>query len=125
MTEIKYTKSHEWIKLEGDRATVGITDYAQSQLGDVVFVSLPEAGKNFKASDEVAVVESVKTASEIYSPVSGEIAEVNSLLEDAPEKINSDAMGDGWIYKIKLTNQGELSALLDEVQYNEFLKELH
>ena len=122
---IKYLKSHEWVKVDGNIATVGISDYAQEQLGDVVFVDLPQVGKKIFSSQELAVVESVKTASEIYSPVSGEIVEVNNALEDAPEKINADAMGEGWICKIKLSITSELNSLLDEKAYNEFLKELH
>ena len=122
---VKYSKSHEWVKVEGDTALVGISNYAQEQLGDVVFVSSPSVGKKINAGDEVATIESVKTASEMYSPISGEITEVNKVLEDAPEKINSDPMNTGWIYKIKLSNQSELSNLLDENAYNEYLKDLH
>ena len=114
-TELKYLKSHEWLRLEGDIATVGITDFAQDQLGDVVFVELPAVGKTIKAGDATAVVESVKTASDIYSPVSGEVIEVNSSLADEPEKINSGPYGDGFLFKVRMT---EISSdLLDAAAY--------
>jgi glycine cleavage system H protein len=114
-TELKYLKSHEWLRLEGDIATVGITDFAQDQLGDVVFVELPTVGKTVKAGDATAVVESVKTASDIYSPVSGEVIEVNSSLGDEPEKINSGPYGDGFLFKVRVT--GTSSDLLDAAAY--------
>jgi glycine cleavage system H protein len=114
-TELKYLKSHEWLRLEGDIATVGITDFAQDQLGDVVFVELPTVGKTVKAGDATAVVESVKTASDIYSPVSGEVIEVNSSLGDEPEKINSGPYGDGFLFKVRVT--GSSSDLLDAAAY--------
>jgi glycine cleavage system H protein len=114
-TELKYLKSHEWLRLEGDIATVGITDFAQDQLGDVVFVELPAVGKTVKAGDATAVVESVKTASDIYSPVSGEVIEVNSSLGDEPEKINSGPYGDGFLFKVRVT--GSSSDLLDAAAY--------
>ena len=114
-TELKYLKSHEWLRLEGDIATVGITDFAQDQLGDVVFVELPAVGKTVKAGDATAVVESVKTASDIYSPVSGEVIEVNSSLGDEPEKINSGPYGDGFLFKVRVT--GTSSDLLDAAAY--------
>ena len=114
-TELKYLKSHEWLRLEGDIATVGITDFAQDQLGDVVFVELPAVGKTVNAGDATAVVESVKTASDIYSPVSGEVIEVNSSLGDEPEKINSGPYGDGFLFKVRMT---EISSnLLDAAAY--------
>jgi glycine cleavage system H protein len=114
-TELKYLKTHEWLRLEGDIATVGITDFAQDQLGDVVFVELPAVGKTVKAGDATAVVESVKTASDIYSPVSGEVIEVNSSLGDEPEKINSGPYGDGFLFKVRMT---EISSnLLDAAAY--------
>jgi glycine cleavage system H protein len=114
-TELKYLKTHEWLRLEGDIATVGITDFAQDQLGDVVFVELPTVGKTIKAGDATAVVESVKTASDIYSPVSGEVIEVNSSLGDEPEKINSGPYGDGFLFKVRMT---EISSnLLDAAAY--------
>jgi glycine cleavage system H protein len=114
-TELKYLKSHEWLRLEGDIATVGITDFAQDQLGDVVFVELPAVGKTVKAGDATAVVESVKTASDIYSPVSGKVIEVNSSLADEPEKINSGPYGDGFLFKVRVT--GTSSDLLDAAAY--------
>ena len=114
-TELKYLKSHEWLRLEGDVATVGVTDFAQDQLGDVVFVELPTVGKILKAGDASAVVESVKTASDIYSPVSGEVIEVNSSLADEPEKINSGPYGDGFLFKVRVT--GTSSDLLDAAAY--------
>ena len=114
-TELKYLKTHEWLRLEGDVATVGITDFAQDQLGDVVFVELPTVGKTLKAGDASAVVESVKTASDIYSPVSGEVIEVNSSLGDEPEKINSGPYGDGFLFKVRMT--GTSSDLLDAAAY--------
>ena len=114
-TELKYLKTHEWLRLEGDVATVGITDFAQDQLGDVVFVELPTVGKTIKAGDASAVVESVKTASDIYSPVSGEVIEVNSSLADEPEKINSGPYGDGFLFKVRVT--GTSSDLLDAAAY--------
>jgi glycine cleavage system H protein len=114
-TELKYLKSHEWLRLEGDIATVGISDFAQDQLGDVVFVELPAVGKILKAGDATAVVESVKTASDIYSPVSGEVIEVNSSLTDEPELINSGPYGDGFLFKVRVT--GTSSDLLDAAAY--------
>ena len=110
----KYSEDHEWITVEGNTGTVGITDFAQQQLGDVVFVELPEVGAQLSQGDNSGVVESVKAASEIYSPVSGEIVEANSLLEDAPDTVNSDPTGDGWFFKIKLSDASELDGLMDE-----------
>ena len=120
----KFTKDHEWISLEGDVATVGITDYAQSQLGDVVFVEVPEAGRQVSKGDDAAVVESVKAASEVYAPVSGEVVEGNGALEGNPALVNEDADNDGWFFKMKLADAGELDDLMDEAAYAEFLKEL-
>ena len=114
-TELKYLKSHEWLRLEGDIATVGITDFAQDQLGDVVFVELPAVGKTVNAGDATAVVESVKTASDIYSPVSGEVIEVNSSLADEPELINAGPYGDGFLFKVRVT--GTSNELLDAAAY--------
>ncbi len=113
--DLKYLKSHEWLKLEGDTATVGITDFAQDQLGDVVFVELPAVGRVVKAGETVAVVESVKTASDIYSPVSGEVIEVNSSLTDEPEKINTGSYGNGFLFKVRFT--GVSDALIDAEAY--------
>ena len=118
----RYTKDHEYIRVEGDAGIVGISDYAQAQLGDVVYVELPTVGKTLAKGDEAAVVESVKAASEVYAPVSGEVVEVNSDLEASPGAVNEDAAGRGWFLKIRLTNQGELDELMTEEQYQEFLK---
>ena len=120
MSDLKYSEEHEWILLEGDVVTVGISDFAQQQLGDVVFVDLPEVGKTVSPGDEAAVIESVKAASELYAPVSGEIIEVNAALGDTPELVNSDPTGEGWFIKIKLSKAEELDALLDEAAYAAF-----
>ena len=116
---LKYSASHEWSRLEGDTLTVGITDFAQDQLGDVVFVELPSVGQTVTAGTAVAVVESVKTASDIYAPVSGEVLEVNSALEDAPETINSAPFEDGWMFKLRVSDTAELDKLLDADAYQE------
>lgn len=115
-TELKYTKSHEWVRLEGDVAVVGITDFAQDALGDVVFVDLPQVGKAVEAGAAVAVVESVKTASDIYAPVAGEILEVNSALSDKPELINQSPYGEGWLFKMRV-NPADLNGLLSAADY--------
>jgi glycine cleavage system H protein len=120
----RYTKDHEYIRIEGDAGIVGISDYAQGQLGDVVYVELPTVGKTLAKGDEAAVVESVKAASEVYAPVSGEVVEVNSDLEGTPGAVNEDAAGRGWFLKIRLTNPSELDALMTEEQYGEFLKSI-
>ena len=114
---VKYTEDHEWIRVEGAIGTVGITDHAQEQLGDVVFVELPEVGSKVAKGDASGVVESVKAASEIYAPVSGEIVEINEALVDAPQTVNSDPTGAGWFYKIRLSDPGELGGLMDEDAY--------
>ncbi|PKQ01324.1 MAG: glycine cleavage system protein H [Alphaproteobacteria bacterium HGW-Alphaproteobacteria-12] len=124
MSDIRYTDQHEWVRVDGDIATIGITDYAQEQLGDVVFVELPEVGKELAAGDEAAVVESVKAASEVYSPVSGEVVDVNGDIETTPAGVNEDAMGDGWFVKLRLTDPAELDKLMDEATYNEFVESL-
>lgn len=121
MSEIRFTDQHEWVRVEGDTATIGITDYAQEQLGDVVYVELPEVGKAMAAGDEAAVVESVKAASEVYAPISGEVVEVNADLEGAPGGVNEDAMGRGWFVKIKLADASEFTKLMDEDAYKSFL----
>ncbi len=113
----KYTDDHEWISIDGDIAMVGITIYAAEQLGDVVFVELPEIGKTVAKGDEFAVVESVKAASEVFSPVSGEITDANSVLNDTPETVNASAEGDGWFVKIKLSDASELEGLMDADAY--------
>lgn len=116
--DLYYASSHEWLKLGDDEiATVGISDFAQSELGDVVYVELPENGSIVSAKDEVSVVESVKTASDIYSPVSGEIVEVNDSLDDSPESVNTGPYDNGWLYKIKLSNKAELDELLSAEDY--------
>ena len=112
-----FTKDHEYIKIEGDIATVGITDYAQGQLGDVVFVELPDVGKSYKQGAEAAVVESVKAASDVYAPLSGEVVAVNTALPDNPALINEDPEGKGWFMKIRIADKGELASLLDEAAY--------
>lgn len=124
MAETRYTKDHEYIRIEGDTGTVGITDYAQGQLGDVVFVELPSVGKALAKGGEAAVVESVKAASEVYAPVSGEVVAVNSELEAAPGTVNEDPAGKGWFVKIKLANTGELDGLLSEAEYQDYVKTL-
>jgi glycine cleavage system H protein len=116
-SDLKYTKSHEWVRVSGDTATVGITDHAQHELTDIVFVELPDVGRKIKCGDDCAVVESVKTASDIYSPVSGEILEVNKLVVDDPALVNSDPYDAAWFFKIKLNNPAELEALLSPKKY--------
>lgn len=117
----RYTKQHEWIDVKGDTGTVGITDYAQHELGDVVFVELPKVGAKLAAGKALGTVESVKAVSEIYSPVSGEVTEVNGGLGDSPEKINTDPHGTAWLVKLKLSNAGELSGLMDAAGYESFI----
>lgn len=116
-----FTEEHEWVEVEGKIATVGITDYAQQQLGDVVFVDVPAEGKAFDKGDEAAVVESVKAASDVYSPVSGTITEGNEVLADEPGLVNSDPEGDGWFFKLELSDETELDALMDEAAYKKFV----
>ena len=115
--DLKYAKSHEWVRVAGDLATVGITDHAQHELTDVVFLELPAVGRTVKAGEACAVVESVKTASDIYSPVSGEIVAVNKKASDTPALVNDQPFGDGWFYQIKLSQPGEVAALLDAAAY--------
>lgn len=124
MKTLYFTEDHEWIAVEGETATVGITDYAQKQLGDIVFVEVPEAGKALAKGDEAAVVESVKAASEVYAPVSGTVTAGNDDLADAPATLNEDPMGDGWIFTLKLEDPGELDDLMDEAAYDAFVKTL-
>lgn len=121
---MKFTKDHEWVAVVGDEATIGISDYAQEQLGDVVFVEVPDVGAELSKGDELAVVESVKAASEVYAPVSGEVIAVNSELEDAPSKVNDDAFGDGWFAKIKLSDPDEIEELMDEDAYKSYIEGL-
>ncbi len=118
--DLKYAKSHEWVMVEGDVATVGITQFAQEQLGDLTFVELPEVGDTFEAGNEMGSVESVKAASEIYAPVTGEVIEVNEELEDAPEKVNEEPYGDGWMLKFKI--KGEPEGLLDADGYTDVIE---
>jgi glycine cleavage system H protein len=120
--ELKYTKEHEWAKIEGNTATFGITDYAQNHLGDVVFVELPEVGSEFKAGESYSAVESVKAASDIYAPLSGEVTEINSGLEDHPELLNQSPYDKGWIVKFKLTDADEAAKLMDAAGYAEFVE---
>lgn len=124
MAETRYTKDHEYIRVEGDTGTVGITDYAQGQLGDVVFVELPSIGKSVTKGGEAAVVESVKAASEVYAPVSGEVVEVNSELEASPGAVNEDPAGKGWFVKLKLKDPAELEGLMSEGEYQNYVKTL-
>jgi glycine cleavage system H protein len=121
MSTVRYTKEHEWIRLDGDTATVGITHHAQEQLGDVVFVELPAVGKKLAKGGDAAVVESVKAASEVYAPLSGEVIEVNAALETEPGKVNKDAEGAAWFLKIRLSDKSELDGLMDEAAYRSFI----
>ncbi len=116
-SDLKYAKSHEWVRVSGDTATVGITDHAQHELTDVVFVELPESGRNVKAGEGCAVVESVKTASDIYSPISGEVIEINKTVVENPALVNTDPYNGGWLFKLKLANAGELDALMNPQDY--------
>jgi glycine cleavage system H protein len=118
---LKFTKDHEWVKLDGDIATCGITSYAQEQLGDVVFVDVPAVGKKVSQGGDAAVVESVKAASDVYAPVSGEVVEANGALSSDPALVNNAAETDGWFFKLKLTNPSELDALMDMAAYKEYL----
>lgn len=124
MSDLRYTDDHEWIRLEGEVATVGVSNYAQEQLGDVVYVDLPDVGKSISKGSEAAVVESVKAASEVYAPVSGEIVEVNETLGDDPAQINRDAEGSGWFVKIKVSDPGELDGFMNADEYAAFVESL-
>jgi glycine cleavage system H protein len=119
-----FTKEHEWIRVDGDEATVGISNHAQEQLGDIVFAEVPEAGRQLSKGQEAAVVESVKAASDVYAPVSGEVIEGNQAVADDPALVNSDPEGAGWFFKLKLGNPGDLDGLMDEAAYREFLGSL-
>ena len=125
MADTRFTKDHEWIRLEGDIAVIGITDYAQEQLGDVVYVELPEIGRNVEQGKEAAVVESAKAASEVYAPVSGEVVAVNDAIVGDPAQVNADAMGEGWFIKIRLSDPQELDSLMDQAAYDAFVAEQH
>ena len=121
MTTTLYTADHEWLHIDGDVATIGVTDYAQSQLGDVVFVELPKVGRSLKKAEAAAVVESVKAASEVYAPISGEVTEVNEALAAEPALVNSDAAGKAWFFKVKIADRNELSGLMDEASYQKHI----
>ncbi len=123
-SDLRYTKSHEWLRAEGDgTVTVGITEHAQELLGDLVFVDLPEVGATVEAGGDCAVVESVKAASDVYSPVSGEVVEINEALDGAPETINQDAFGDGWMFKVRMSDPAEVEGLLDADAYDALVAE--
>jgi len=124
MSDTYYTEDHEWIRVEGDTGTVGITTYAQGQLGDIVFVELPDVGKTLDVGDEAAVIDSVKAAAEVYAPVAGEVVEVNDAIVEKPGLVNEDAMGDGWFFKIKIADAVELEDLMDEEAYKTFVEGL-
>jgi glycine cleavage system H protein len=121
---VSYTNEHEWIRVDGDVGTIGITNYAQEQLGDVVFVDVPQVGRKVTKGESIAVVESVKAASDIFAPVSGEVVEANTALTDSPGDVNAEPMGKGWFFKIRLSNKSELDGLMDEAAYNTFVKGL-
>ncbi len=122
MADMKYTEEHEWVLIDGDIATCGVSDYAQEQLGDVVFVELPDVGREVAKDEECAVVESVKAASDVFAPLTGEIVEINEALEADPGLVNSDAIGKGWFFKVKFTDPAELDGLMDEAAYIKFCK---
>jgi glycine cleavage system H protein len=119
-----YSKDHEWLRVEGETGTVGITDHAQNSLGDVVYVELPKAGETFAAHDTFGSVESVKAVSELFLPVGGEVTEVNESLTDEPEKVNTDPYGDGWMLRVKLSNRGEVDSLLSAAEYEDYIGSL-
>jgi glycine cleavage system H protein len=121
LENLRYSKDHEWVLVEGDVATVGITDYAQESLGDVVYVDFPRVGDSFAAHDAIGSVESVKAVSEIFTPVGGEIVEINEVVNDVPENVNSDCYGEGWMFKIKMNNALETDAMLSNDEYEEYL----
>ena len=125
MSTVKFTKDHEWIRVEGDVAVIGITDYAQTQLGDVVYVELPEIGRRVDKGKEAAVVESVKAASEVFAPISGEVIAVNAALSSEPSRVNSDPLGEGWFLKLRIANAKELDDLMNEAAYDSFVEGLH
>jgi glycine cleavage system H protein len=125
MSDIRYTREHEWVRRDGDTVVIGITDYAQEQLGDVVYVELPEIGRQVEQGKEAAVVESAKAASEVYAPVSGEVVEINDALVGDPAKVNADAMGEGWFIKVKLADPKQFDSLMDEKAYEAYVAEQH
>ena len=120
--DLHYSKDHEWIRVEGDVGVIGITDHAQNSLGDVVYVELPKAGESFSAHEPFGSVESVKAVSEIFSPVGGEVVEVNEALQDEPERVNTDPYGEGWMIRVRMTNPGEVDSLLSAAEYEDFTK---
>jgi glycine cleavage system H protein len=124
MSIVRFNKDHEWVRLDGTEAAVGITEYAQEQLGDVVHVDLPQVGKRIEQGKEVAAVESVKVANDLYAPISGEVTAVNAALADEPAKINADPMGEGWFFKLRVTDTREFDALMDEAAYKKFVAAL-
>jgi glycine cleavage system H protein len=124
MSDLRYTEEHEWVRVEGDIAICGISDYAQTQLGDVVYVELPELGRKVTKMAEIAVVESVKAASDIYAPVSGEVVAINETLTETPNVVNADPTGEGWFFQIQLSNPTELDDLMDEDAYRAYVEEL-
>ena len=121
--ELKYTKSHEWVKVDGDVATVGITEHAQSLLGDLVYVELPEVGDEFSAGDDACVVESVKAASDVYAPIDGEVVEVNDGVVDDPAQVNSEPYNDGWLFKLKISNSSQLASLMSATDYSSAIED--
>lgn len=120
--DLQYSKDHEWIRVEGDTGTIGITDHAQSSLGDVVYVELPKVGDTFSAHESFGSVESVKAVSEIFTPVSGEVIEVNESLQDEPEKVNNDPYGEAWMIRLRMSNPGEVDSMLSAAEYEDFTK---
>lgn len=124
MATVKYSQEHEWVRVDGDIGTIGITNYAQEQLGDVVFVEVPQVGRKVVKGEACAVVESVKAASDIYAPLSGAVIEANAVLADAPGEVNADPMGKGWFFKLRLADRAELDGLMDEAAYDALVKSL-
>jgi glycine cleavage system H protein len=120
--ELSYTKDHEWVRVKGDNATIGITDHAQRQLGDVVYVELPKAGDKFEAAEPFGSVESVKAVSEIYMPIAGSVVEVNDTLNDSPERVNEDPYGDGWMVVVKMSEPSQVDGLLSAIEYEDYIK---
>jgi glycine cleavage system H protein len=124
MSEVRYTDQHEWVRIDGDEATIGITKYAADQLGDVVYVELPEPGRSLGQGGEAAVVESVKAASEVYAPIGGEVTEANAAVASEPAKVNADPEGEGWFFKVRIADQSQIAKLMTVGAYNDFLKGL-
>jgi glycine cleavage system H protein len=124
VSDIRYSRDHEYVRIDGDVATIGITDHAQSQLGDIVFVELPEIGGNLEQGGGAAVVESVKAASDVYAPLSGEVLEVNKALESEPAKVNVDPLGEGWFFKLRIRDKSQLESMMDKAAYERFVAEL-